>query len=187
MECIFCCHKPCVCNHTEEDARNYGIELGRAGGNTDNPYSPGSTLYEAFKDGVVFGKSDNRLPGAMIMFATTSCTGSSEDQYGVGDMDLSLYRPGQKYPWIDLGRINYSHPTQSQYLAAENSEQQSTGWSGHDCRMAYSNIHRRVSKKQAEYINMLIREMLMKEFAGVIPPDDEIVELMKQRFPKGYV
>lgn len=36
---------------------------------------------------------DPRLPGAMIMFASTSCTGSSEDQYGVGDMDLSLYRP----------------------------------------------------------------------------------------------
>lgn len=181
MECTFCCHKPCVCNHTEDDARNYGIELGRAGGNTDNPYSPGSSLYEAFKDGVAFGKSDNRLPGAMIMFASTSCTGSSEDQYGVGDMDLSLYRPGQKYPWVDLGRINYSHPTASQYLDAETSPSMTEGWRAH------SNIHRRVSKKQAEYINMLIREMLMKEFAGVIPPDDEIVELMKQRFPKGYV
>lgn len=124
---------------------------------------------------------DPRLPGAMIMFSAALSTGSTENEYGVGDMDISLHRPGNKYPWIDLGRINFSNPTQKQYLDAEISDY------GTDGRKAFLNINRRVSKIQAEYIALLIREMLMKEFNGAIPPDDEIQDLMKQRFQKGHV
>ena len=117
------------------------------------------------------------LPGAMIMFAATTSSGSHEDAFGVGTMDISLHRPGQKYPWLDLCEVNYSAPTPAQYMYAETSPNRSIG------SQAKSNIHRRVSKTQARYINLLIQEMLMNEFKGIIPPDDEIKELAKQRFP----
>lgn len=121
---------------------------------------------------------DPHLPGAMITFASVCSTGSSENQYGIGDMDISLHRPGQQYPWLDLGRINFSNPTQSQYLDAETSPQFSEG------RKAFADIERRLSKLQATYIVELFQEMMMKEFKGVIPPDDEIQELRKQHFGK---
>lgn len=121
--------------------------------------------------------NDPRLPGAMIIFSQATSTGYHENSFGVGSMDVSFWRRDQKFQWIDLGHINYSNPTASQYLDAETSPDMSEGWK------ASADHHRRVSKLQAEYIVSLIQEMLMKEFKGVIPPDDEIKVLFKQRFP----
>ncbi len=126
-------------------------------------------------------KEAARLPGAMVMFSSALSSGNHENSYGVGKMDISLHRPGQEYTWIDLADIYYSHPTHEQYLDAETSPSMSEG------RRAHSDIHRRISKKQAQYINLLIQDMLMKEFAGVIPPDDEIKDLLKQRFPNARI
>ena len=113
--------------------------------------------------------SNQLLPGAMIQFTSIVNTGSSQNEYGVGDMDISLHRAGQKYPWVDLMRINFSNPTYEKYLDAETSPPNSKG------RDAFSDINRRLSVKQANFIASKIMKMLNKEFPdGIIPPDDEI-------------
>ena len=118
------------------------------------------------------------LPGAVIHFSSVGSTGSSQNGFGVGDIDISIHRPGEKFPWIDLGRINYSSPTQTQYEDAETSPDMSEG------RKAYVDINRRISKKQANYITFLICEMLKSELNGEIPADYEIDDLLKQRLKR---
>lgn len=108
------------------------------------------------------------LPGALVIFHRATSTGSSEDPWGVGDMSLALHRPDNKWPWIDLGCIQYAIPTPEQYLDAQTSPQFTEGSN------AYGNIHRRLSKKQAALIVKKINEMIVREFPDGIPPDDEI-------------
>lgn len=121
---------------------------------------------------------DKTLPGAHILFAHATSTGRSQNQYGNGAMDLSLQRPGHQYPWLDLGSIYYSDPTPEQYKAAE--EMHRVNPYGELARNK-SDIHRRLSFKQAEYINYLIREMLTEKFSkDGIPADDEVDVIMKE-------
>jgi len=109
----------------------------------------------------------------MIVFKQASSTGSRQNEYGVGSIDISLYRPDGKCKWVDLGEINYASPTSEQLLDAQTSPGFSKG--------AYANadIHRRLSFKQASAINNMIVIMLEKAFNGVIPPDDEMDEFFK--------
>lgn len=118
----------------------------------------------------------NELPGATILFKTSTCTGYNQNSFGNGSMDISLHRPDYKFNWVDIGHIYFSRPTPEQVLDAETSP------SGSDGQKAYGDMNRRLSFKQANYINLLIQDMLMKEFNGIIPPDDEIEILIKQRF-----
>ena len=119
---------------------------------------------------------DKTLPGAHILFAHATSTGHSQNQYGNGKMDISLQRPHSPYPWLDLGVIYYSSPTQDQLKAAEKVHKEEPH-GPEACN--YSDIHRRLSFKQAQYINYLIREMLMEKFnKDGIPSDDEIVVIL---------
>lgn len=121
---------------------------------------------------------DKTLQGAHIRFAHATSTGYTQNQYGNGKMDLSLHRPHSPYPWLDLGAIYYSAPTAEQLKAIEKvCEEDPYGSEAHN----RSDVNRRLSFKQAEYINYLIREMLTEKFGkDGIPCDDEIVEIMKQ-------
>lgn len=154
MKCNFCHNEPCSCPEAT-DKREESIQL--------------STTFNG-------DKTETKLPGAMIFFKSVNSTGSKEDEFGVGDMDISLHRPGEKYPWLDLGQINYSNPSLSQYRTAVNTVSSKGS-------KPLSDINRRLSKKQAQWLFLLIQEMLTKEFAGVIPADDEIDDLVKERFP----
>jgi len=117
--------------------------------------------------------TDKTLPGAMIVFEKACSTGFRQSEYGVGAMDLSLFRPESHYKWVDLGLIQFASPTQEQLLDA----QTSTGFS--KGANANADIHRRLSFKQASAINNMIVIMLEKAFNGVIPPDDEMDEFLK--------
>ncbi len=121
---------------------------------------------------------DKTLPGTHILFANATSTGHSQNQYGNGKMDLSLHRPGHQYPWLDLGVIYFSNPTAEQYKAAEEMQR---AFPYGELAGNKSDMHRRLSFKQAEYINYLIREMLMDKLnRGGIPADDEVDVIMKE-------
>lgn len=111
-------------------------------------------------------------PGAMVTFAQAGSSGSYENEYGIGDVSLYLYRPGDHWPWVDLGCIFFANSNVRQY------EDMQTAPNG-PAKAAYTNYHRRLSKKQAEYIQTKISAFLMAEFQGVIPADDEIDDLMR--------
>ncbi len=108
------------------------------------------------------------LPGAPVYFTNASCCGSHENGYGVGDFSLTLHRPGQKYVWVDLGHIYYSNPTPSQLEDAQTSPSFTAG------AHAHADIHRRLSRKQAQLIVSRINRMINAEFFEGIPADDEI-------------
>ncbi len=111
---------------------------------------------------------EQHLPGAPIRFTTASCCGSHENSFGVGELSLTLRRPQEKYVWVDIGHIYYSNPTPSQMEDAETSPKYSSGWN------AVADIHRRLSRKQAEHVVNKINRMLATEFSEGIPADDEI-------------
>lgn len=119
--------------------------------------------------------SDKTLPGAVVNFAGATSTGCHTNHLGIGSMDISLRRPGTPWPWLDLGEIYFASPTPAQYDAAVRAKA-TPGPDG----CAFSNIHRRLSRKQAEYIVGLISRMLEEKFKGQIPADDEIDMLKEQ-------
>jgi len=110
------------------------------------------------------------LPEARINFKSAVCCVSPENEFGVGHMSLSLPRSSCKYPWVDLGQIFYSSPTPKQCFDAETSPEFTEG------KKAFSDINRRLSKKQATLIVDKINKMLIREFPNGIPPDDDINE-----------
>jgi hypothetical protein len=118
--------------------------------------------------------NDKTLPGAQIPFQSICSTGFSHSAFGVGDMDISIHRPSGTYPWLDLGRINFSNPTTNQLLDAQTSPAYSEG------SKALSDIHRRLSFKQANLIVNMMNVTLSKAFNGEIPADDEVDEFFKK-------
>ena len=118
--------------------------------------------------------NDKTLPGTQIPFQSICSTGSFHNAFGVGDMDISIHRPSSKYPWLDLGRINFSNPTPGQLLDAQTSPEYSEG------SKALSDIHRRLSFKQANLIVNMMNIALGEAFNGTIPADDEIDEFFKK-------
>lgn len=165
MECTYCGSKPCICKETS-------IFRGKLPENT--PLYDPDIVSNITKTAI--NESDKILPGAMIRFKSAGSNGSHENIYGVGEISLALHRPDAEYKWVDLGSIYYSAPTPEQYLDAETSPQFSEG------NKAHSDINRRLSKKQAMFMVMKIREMIARQFSdGVIPPDDEIDLILKER------
>lgn len=118
--------------------------------------------------------NSKNLPGAMVQFSKACSTGKHETAYGLGTMDISLYRPSHEYPWLDLGNINYSRSTAVEIEAAKAFKEKTGNGKIH------SDIYRRLSAKQASCVSMIINDALMKAFDGVIPPDDEIDTFLQQ-------
>ena len=112
--------------------------------------------------------SEFELPGSLVKFQTACSTGSYENTFGVGSILLDLHRPNNDYKWIDLGEIFYSAPSLSKYEDAKTSPPFSEG------EIAFGDIKRRLSKKQALLIVKKINEMIMREFPNGIPPDAQI-------------
>ncbi len=112
------------------------------------------------------------LPGAPIRVQYVCSTGSHTNHYGVGELDISIRRPGD-YPWLDVGNVFFSSPTQSQ-LTELNAGEDTPGKS-----IFRSNIPRRMSRDQAELVALVIMKELTEKFTDGIPPDDEITEWKK--------
>lgn len=124
---------------------------------------------------------DKTFPGASFRFASVSSSGSRTNEFGVGSMSLGMYRPGNHWPQVDLGEIWFSSPTPDQYKEAENLRGVFTKEG-----LNFSDIHRRISRKQAEYIVYLITSMLSEKLKGEMPTDDEIDEIMKEAREANY-
>lgn len=116
--------------------------------------------------------TDKTLPGAPIRFRNISCSGYHQNAFGVGSMDISAQREG-KWPWLDIGRVNFSSPTQEQLLDADTSPFGSEGDN------AKSDIRRRLSFKQAQLVREVMSRALTLTFECEFPADDEIDEWRK--------
>lgn len=112
-----------------------------------------------------------------IHFNGAVTCGFTRDIFGNGQMDISLHSPKSKYPWKDLCEINFNDPEASRRfdLGPDSPDEEMRG--------AYHTQQRRVSKIQAQYIALLIKNLLDSEFGGRIPSDEEIIEMAKERFP----
>lgn len=152
MECVFCGCKPCKCESSSI---------------FNNKEETKTVLDKVFpKD-----QSDKTLPGAMVMFTTSGSSGTHTNSFGNGAVDLYLHKPGQLPPWVNLGDIYFSSPTAEQLEDMQTSPMHSEGYK------EYCTHKRRLSKKQAEYIQFKISQFLMSEFKGIIPADDEIDDI----------
>lgn len=112
--------------------------------------------------------NEKTLPGAVVSYRSVSSTGYSVNSHGVGDIDISLHTPEDKYKWKDIARVNFASPTEQQLLDAETSPEFTEG------RKAFGDINRRLSFKQAQLISSMIIMTLENAFRGEIPADDEI-------------
>ena len=111
--------------------------------------------------------------GAAIEFDNVTSTGHYKNEFGNGNMDISMSLPGNRYKWLDLLRINFTQPTDDQFL---------------NCKAAPSfteaskqeiDMYRRLSFVQANYIKDILIKVLEEEFAGgVIPSDEEIKQIL---------
>lgn len=119
----------------------------------------------------------NRLKGAMIMTSGVSSSGHSENSYGVGSFSLDARRTDGRY--VDIGELWFANPTPEQLRAAEAAARQYSSSSpvraDHAAGKAYSDIQRRLSLKQANYLMHIITRALNEALPdGVIPHDDDI-------------
>ena len=128
-------------------------------------------LVEAAENAAVEAAKTAPVLGAQIPFTSVSYPGSCENEFGVGSMLVSLSRPGA-YPWVDLLQVSYADPSPDEMAAMESAAPFTPEW------YARSDVNRRLSKKQAEYISRLIDKMLIEEFSKdgelCIPSDSEI-------------
>lgn len=128
-------------------------------------------LVEAAEVAAVEAAKTPPVLGATIPFTAVSYPGSTESEFGIGSMSVSLCRPGP-YPWVDLLRVSYADPSPDKMAAMESAAPFTTEWH------VRSDVNRRLSKKQAEYISRLIGKMLIEEFWKdgelCIPSDAEI-------------
>jgi hypothetical protein len=102
----------------------------------------------------------------------SSCGSSQEGKFGTGDMSISTRNMYDKWS-IDIGQIYFADPSEEQRLDAETTPT----FSKED--MIATNVNRRLSRIQAEYINRLICKALNEELMGVIPSDEEIKQILK--------
>lgn len=111
--------------------------------------------------------------GAAIMFDYVTSTGYYRNKFGNGDVSISMHRPGDGYEWLDLLRINFTQPRDDQFLDCI------TAPSHTEAAKEKSNMSRRLSFVQANYIkNILIKAMKEAFPVGVIPSDEEINKII---------
>lgn len=103
-----------------------------------------------------------------------SCGSSQEPDFGTGDISISTRNHINGHA-IDIGRIYFAEPTAEQRLNADTTSMFSKEGA------TASNVNRRLSRIQAEYVTMLINKALNEEFNGVIPSDAAIKEILGKK------
>lgn len=107
--------------------------------------------------------------GSAIEFEHVTSSGYSQNAFGNGNMDISMHRPGPGYKWLDVLDIHFTQPTTDQFMDCM------TAPSHTEDAQEKSNMFRRLSFVQANYIKDILIKALEEEFAGgVIPSDEEI-------------
>jgi hypothetical protein len=107
--------------------------------------------------------ASKRFEGQATEFEFVTSTGSHENAYGVGSLDVSMLKPDKS--WVDLLDIRYTNHTEEDYREADRKRRSL-------CDL--SDMNRRLSKKQAEYLKDFILAKIREEFNGVFPSDREI-------------
>ncbi len=118
--------------------------------------------------------------GKAIQIQPISSSGwNLEPEFGTGDISLDtrliVKESNDNGHAIDIGKINFAQPTEEQRLNADTAPFFTKEG------MKSTNVNRRLSKIQADYITALICKALNEEFNGVIPSDDEIKQLVGGR------
>ncbi len=115
-----------------------------------------------------------QMPGYPVGFKHLSSGGLCQGRFGQGHVGFAAVRmnPGPQQMHLDLGHIFYSNPTEEDLLEAA-----TTPWKEHADSMAASNINRRLSLIQAQFLASEICKFLDDKFEGVIPSDEEIKAL----------
>lgn len=109
---------------------------------------------------------DKHFEGQVIEFTHATSTGSHENVYSVGSLDISLRKKDQR--WIDLLEIRYTNHTEEDYREADRKVSSTRD---------FSDMHRRLSRAQAEYLKDFLIAKITEEFNGVFPSDREILLL----------
>jgi hypothetical protein len=123
---------------------------------------------------------NNGNSGAAIEFDHVTSSGYRQNAFGNGHIDISMHRPGPGYKWLDVLDIHFTQPTADQFMGCMTAP-------GHtEDAQEKSNMFRRLSFAQANYIKDILIKALEEEFAGgVIPSDEEIKQLLSDpRAPK---
>lgn len=110
--------------------------------------------------------SDKHFEGQVIEFTHATSTGSHENAYSVGSLDISLRKKDQR--WIDLLEIRYTNHTEEDYREADRKVSSTRD---------FSDMQRRLSRAQAEYLKDFLIAKITEEFNGVFPSDREILLL----------
>lgn len=121
--------------------------------------------------------------GAAIEFDYVTSTGYSQNAFGNGNIDISMHRSGDEYKWLDLLQIQFTQPTDDQFLNCM------TAPSYTEADKEKSNMFRRLSFVQAHYVKDVLMKALNEEFVnGRIPSDEEIKQILANaRAPKSPV
>ncbi len=116
---------------------------------------------------------NNGNSGAAIEFDHVTSSGYRQNAYGNGEMDISMHRPGPGYKWLDVLDIHFTQPTADQFMDCM------TAPSHTEDAQEKSNMFRRLSFVQANYIKDILIKTLKETFAGgVIPSDEEINKII---------
>lgn len=112
--------------------------------------------------------------GKDIIFSSSGSSGHSENGYGNGSISLHLHTAGAKSPWTDLGQIDFTNPRQDQL------EEMATAPFPSEGNTEFVHACRRLSFKQAKFLQEMISDMIMANFAGCFPSDEEIDDFRKK-------
>lgn len=110
--------------------------------------------------------------GGTILFTHPTSTGNHTNGYGNGSIDISLPRVASKYSWLDLGHVYFTNPNNEQVLQAATASSCSDEW------IEGTNYGRRLSFKQAQYVNKVICDSLANHFGSEIPSDVELPQFI---------
>ncbi len=113
------------------------------------------------------------LHGKAVRIQDIGCCGAfTEGKFGTGDLSISSRNVYDQWA-IDIGKIYFAEPSEEQRLDAETTPTFSKEG------MTATDVGRRLSRIQAEYINSLICKALNAELKGIIPSDEEIKQILR--------
>lgn len=112
-----------------------------------------------------------RKPGDHTLFANAYSGGSHENHLGMGEIDVSLYAPQYECPHIGIVSVSYANVSPQMRNVLDNMPL-------HYPSEVAADVNRRVSRPQAEYVALLIQQMLVEKLGCDLPSDEELKTLM---------
>lgn len=112
------------------------------------------------------------LPGAWTPLIHIGSCGHGVNSYGVGSISISASKPcGYAF---DIGKLYFASPTVEQYNEALSDYKARGSFDIKSGGNAYAQFGRRMSFKQAQWLQQNISTFLQELLKEGIPPDDEL-------------